>query len=102
MLRACACTISTAQQWLDGYLFYRKGKAMPELPKRALGRTGLQVTMLGDGAIELRGAPRGRDVTEAQAETILHAVLDAGINYIDTSASPSPSRPGRMHAPDTG
>ena len=58
---------------------------MSELPKRQLGRTGLQVTMLGYGAMELRGAPRGRDVTDAQAETILHAVLDAGINYIDTS-----------------
>ena len=41
--------------------------------------------MLGYGAMELRGAPRGRDVTETQAETILNAVLDAGINYIDTS-----------------
>jgi aryl-alcohol dehydrogenase-like predicted oxidoreductase len=41
--------------------------------------------MLGYGAMELRGAPRGRDVTDTQAETILHAVLDAGINYIDTS-----------------
>src|SRR5436309_1650308 len=58
---------------------------MAELPKRALGRTGLQVTMLGYGAMELRGAPRGRDVTDKQAETILHAVLDAGINYLDTS-----------------
>ena len=58
---------------------------MAELPKRALGRTGLQVTMLGYGAMELRGAPRGRDVTDQQAETILHAVLDAGINYLDTS-----------------
>src|SRR2546427_5521335 len=58
---------------------------MAELPKRELGRTGLQVTMLGYGAMELRGAPRGRDVTEEQAETILHAALDAGINYIDTS-----------------
>jgi aryl-alcohol dehydrogenase-like predicted oxidoreductase len=58
---------------------------MADLPKRELGRTGLQVTMLGYGAMELRGAPRGREVTEAQAETILHAVLDAGINYIDTS-----------------
>ena len=58
---------------------------MTELPKRALGRTGLQVTMLGYGAMELRGAPRGRDVTEAQTETILHTVLDTGINYIDTS-----------------
>jgi aryl-alcohol dehydrogenase-like predicted oxidoreductase len=35
--------------------------------------------------MELRGTPRGRDVTEAQAETILNAVLDAGINYLDTS-----------------
>src|SRR5215471_14311979 len=58
---------------------------MTDLPKRELGRTGLQVTMLGYGAMELRGAPRGRDVTEAQAETILNTVLDAGINYIDTS-----------------
>ena len=58
---------------------------MTDLPKRQLGRTGLEVTMLGYGAMELRGAPRGRDVSEAQAETILHAVLDAGINYIDTS-----------------
>ena len=53
--------------------------------KRELGRTGLPVTVLGYGAMELRGVPRGRDVTEAQAETILNAVLDAGINYIDTS-----------------
>src|SRR6266446_1545583 len=58
---------------------------MADLPKRKLGRTGLQVTMLGYGAMELRGVPRGREVTEAQAETILHAALDAGINYIDTS-----------------
>src|SRR6266545_4339398 len=58
---------------------------MAELPRRQLGRTGLPVTMLGYGAMELRGVPRGRDVTDAQAETILHGVLDAGINYIDTS-----------------
>ena len=53
--------------------------------KRELGRTGLEVTTLGYGAMELRGAPRARDITEAQAETILNKVLDAGINYIDTS-----------------
>src|SRR5467141_3529510 len=53
--------------------------------KRELGRTGQQVTTLGYGAMELRGAPRARDITEAQAETILNKVLDAGINYIDTS-----------------
>ena len=58
---------------------------MTELPKRELGRTGLEVTMLGYGAMELRGPPRARDISEAQAETILNAVLDSGINYIDTS-----------------
>jgi aryl-alcohol dehydrogenase-like predicted oxidoreductase len=58
---------------------------MVDLPRRELGRTGIQATMLGYGAMELRGTPRGRDVTEAQAATILNAVLDAGINYIDTS-----------------
>jgi len=58
---------------------------MADLPKRELGRTGLRVTMLGYGAMELRGAPRARPTTEEQAEIILNAVLDAGINYIDTS-----------------
>src|SRR5215475_15835461 len=58
---------------------------MVDLPKRELGRTGLQVTTLGYGAMELRGAPRGRDVTEPQAEAILNAALDAGINYLDTA-----------------
>src|SRR5215207_2771897 len=55
------------------------------LPTRTLGRTGLQVTQLGFGAMELRGAPRGRPITDEQAQQVLRAVLDAGINYIDTS-----------------
>jgi aryl-alcohol dehydrogenase-like predicted oxidoreductase len=58
---------------------------MPDLPKRQLGRTGLQVTTLGYGAMELRGAPRGRDVSDDQADRILNAVVDSGINFIDTS-----------------
>src|SRR5215211_4608776 len=58
---------------------------MPDLPTRTLGRTGLNVTALGYGAMELRGAPRGREVTPQQAESVLTAVLDAGINLIDTS-----------------
>jgi len=58
---------------------------MGELPKRTLGRTGLEVTTLSYGAMELRGAPRGPTVTDKEAETILNAVLDAGINFIDTS-----------------
>jgi aryl-alcohol dehydrogenase-like predicted oxidoreductase len=54
---------------------------------RALGRTGFQATVLSYGAMEIRG-PRiwgGRDVTDEQAERILDAVLDGGINLIDTS-----------------
>ena len=57
------------------------------LAKRMLGRTGLEVTQLGYGAMEVRGSRiwGGRPVTEEQADTILNAVLDAGINFIDTS-----------------
>lgn len=57
------------------------------LEKRTLGRTGLEVTRLGYGAMEVRGSRiwGGRPVTEEQADTILNAVLDAGINFIDTA-----------------
>jgi aryl-alcohol dehydrogenase-like predicted oxidoreductase len=60
---------------------------MPDLPKRILGRTGLHVTTLGFGALELRGmvAGVGRPLMPGQPERILHAVLDAGINYIDVA-----------------
>ncbi len=58
---------------------------MAPLEKRTLGRTGMDVTALGYGAMELRGAPRGREVSTDQASSILNAVLDSGINYIDTS-----------------
>jgi aryl-alcohol dehydrogenase-like predicted oxidoreductase len=58
---------------------------MNGLPTRTLGRTGLDVTTLGYGAMELRGAPAGPEVSDEQAERVLNAVLDAGINFIDTS-----------------
>src|SRR5437764_578241 len=35
--------------------------------------------------MELRGAPRGPEVSDEDAERILNAVLDSGINFIDTS-----------------
>jgi aryl-alcohol dehydrogenase-like predicted oxidoreductase len=58
---------------------------MSGLPRRVLGRTGLEVTTLGFGAMELRGAPQGPEISDEQAEQVLNAVLDAGINFIDTS-----------------
>ncbi len=57
------------------------------LPTAALGRTGLEVTKLGYGAMEIRG-PRiwnGRPVTDNEARSILDAVLDSGITFIDTA-----------------
>jgi aryl-alcohol dehydrogenase-like predicted oxidoreductase len=55
------------------------------IPTRRLGRTGSDVTILGYGAMELRGQPRGPAVTDEDAGRLLNAVLDAGINLIDTS-----------------
>jgi len=52
--------------------------------KRELGRTTLQVTTWAMGRWTARGAARPRH-HETQAEAILNKVLDAGINYIDTS-----------------
>lgn len=60
---------------------------MSELPRSVLGRTGLEVTKLGYGAMELRGPGgfRGRAIDSDSAGQLLNAVLDAGINFIDTS-----------------
>ena len=52
---------------------------------RTFGKTGLNVTTLGYGAMELR------HVDEAQADRLLNGVLDAGINFIDTSPDYGPS-----------
>jgi len=55
------------------------------IERRPLGRTGTEVTILGYGAMELRGQPRGPAITDEAAGQVLNAVLDAGINLIDTS-----------------
>src|SRR5215210_9449555 len=57
------------------------------LPTSVLGRTGLDVTRLSFGAMEIRGSRiwNGRPLTDQQAESILNGVLDAGINFIDTA-----------------
>ncbi len=55
--------------------------------KKTLGRTGLQVSQLGYGSMGLRGPKTWgvRVVDEDAADRFLNAVLDAGINLIDTS-----------------
>jgi aryl-alcohol dehydrogenase-like predicted oxidoreductase len=52
---------------------------------RPLGRTGADVTILSYGAMELRGQPRGPEIADEDAAALLNAVLDSGINLIDTS-----------------
>ena len=57
--------------------------------KMTLGRTNYEVTQLGFGALEVRGTSaeddRGRMPNEQRADNILNAVLDSGINFIDTA-----------------
>jgi aryl-alcohol dehydrogenase-like predicted oxidoreductase len=58
---------------------------MSALPKSILGRTGLHVTRLGYGGMELRGTDHFPRLSPKEAGAILNGVLDTGINYIDTS-----------------
>lgn len=55
--------------------------------RKTLGRTGLEVTQLGYGGMGLRGPKTWgvRVVGDNEADKFLNAVLDAGINFIDTS-----------------
>ena len=64
-----------------------QGHIHDSLPMSTFGRTGLQVTKLGYGAMEVRGTRiwGGRPVTDEEAGAILNSVLDAGINFIDTA-----------------
>jgi aryl-alcohol dehydrogenase-like predicted oxidoreductase len=56
------------------------------LPSAILGRTGLEVTRFGYGALELKGsAVGGRDLTDSEASGVLNSVLDSGITFIDTA-----------------
>ena len=49
------------------------------LPMAVLGRTGLEVTRLG------YGAAHNRPMTDDEARAVHEAVLESGINFIDTS-----------------
>jgi aryl-alcohol dehydrogenase-like predicted oxidoreductase len=60
---------------------------MDDMPNVILGRTGLSVSKIGFGAMELRG-PYGdwpTKVDDRTASQLLHSVLDLGINLIDTA-----------------
>jgi aryl-alcohol dehydrogenase-like predicted oxidoreductase len=60
---------------------------MSDLERRRLGADGPEVTVLGFGAMELRGTPHRnpRPLEESVAAEVLNTVLDEGITLIDTS-----------------
>jgi aryl-alcohol dehydrogenase-like predicted oxidoreductase len=57
---------------------------MNGIPRRLLGRTGLEVSTLGYGAMEL-ALPPGGGRSDGDDERLLNTVIDSGINFIDTS-----------------
>ena len=57
------------------------------LPSRVLGRTGAEVSILGYGAMELRGPEymSGPTLSDEDAGRLLNELLDLGVNLVDTS-----------------
>jgi aryl-alcohol dehydrogenase-like predicted oxidoreductase len=66
---------------------------MNELASSVLGRTGISVSRLGYGSMELRytGVPARPELDRASAGALLNEVLDSGITYIDTSPTYGPA-----------
>ncbi len=58
-----------------------KSTASPGLPRRALGRTGIDLSMLGFGGFHLVEIPA------RAADRLLNRYLDEGGNYLETAAS---------------
>jgi aryl-alcohol dehydrogenase-like predicted oxidoreductase len=56
----------------------------PKIPRRALGKTGMQVSILGlGGGSQFLSACR----TDDEAVELVNAAIDGGINYLDSAAS---------------
>ena len=63
-----------------------RAAAMSEIPRRPFGATGLEVTTLGFGAMELRGPPDGPALSDEDAGRLLNAVLDEGkVRFVGVS-----------------
>jgi uncharacterized protein len=57
-----------------------QGQTIAEIPKRPLGRTGLEVSALGIGGYHLGSAN-----SDAEATQIVNEALDAGVNFFDNA-----------------
>jgi aryl-alcohol dehydrogenase-like predicted oxidoreductase len=57
-----------------------QGQSGAGIPKRPLGRTGLEVSILGIGGYHL-----GSVDTDAEATQIVNEAMDAGVNFFDNA-----------------
>ena len=81
----CPCVLPHAQPSANLPVSRRSTHTWQTYRNGASDAPALEVTTLGFGAMELRGGNRGPQLSEDQADKLLNAVLDAGINFIDTS-----------------
>src|SRR5207302_9251767 len=65
---------------LGAATFTAQGQPRAEVPKRPLGRTGLQVSAMGMGGYHLGSAS-----SDEEATRIVNEALDAGINFFDNA-----------------
>jgi aryl-alcohol dehydrogenase-like predicted oxidoreductase len=65
---------------LGAAAFAAQGQPGAEIPKRPLGRTGLEVSVLGIGGYHLGSAN-----SDAEATQIVNEALDAGVNFFDNA-----------------
>jgi len=76
--RPCLVILRYAFLWYNGFM---------ELPKRKLGKTGVDVTILGlggEGVLRTVGYER-------EAEDLIHRAIDLGINYFESARAYSGS-----------
>ncbi|HQQ00544.1 MAG TPA: aldo/keto reductase [bacterium] len=67
--------------WIAPWVRAAEGLASKPMPRRVLGRTKQEVSMLGLGTAPMGHAYVGEEI----AVPAIHAALDQGINYIDTA-----------------
>ena len=61
--------------------------AIPDMEYVTLGRTGLRASVAGLGCGGFSRLGLGKGGTEANAIAVVHAALDAGVNFLDTAAA---------------
>jgi len=78
---AVGTSILAAGHWPSAAEEQKKLDALTKLPRRALGKTGVELPMIGFGGLVARGK------TPEEVDRSVGLSLDLGIDYFDTAAS---------------